>query len=38
MKYVNLLAIVMFAISLASFVAAVKVGHGMGSFGFFNGG
>jgi hypothetical protein len=37
MKNVNLVAIVMFAVWLASFVAGVKTGHGQGSFGFFNG-
>jgi hypothetical protein len=37
MKNVNLLAVVMFAVWLASVVASVKTGHGQGSFGFFNG-
>lgn len=36
-KHINLVAVVLFALSLASFAAAVKFGHGHSSFGFFSG-
>ena len=37
-KNVNLVAVVLFAIWLASFVAGVKTGHGSHTYGFFTGG
>lgn len=38
MKKINLVAVVLFALWLASFAAAFKVGHGHGGYGFFSGG
>jgi hypothetical protein len=38
-KHINLIAVVLFVIALASLVAAVKVGHPVkGGYGFSNGG
>ena len=37
-KNVNLVAVVLFALWLASFVAVVKTGHGHTGYGFFSGG
>jgi hypothetical protein len=37
-KHLNLVAIMLFVIALASFVAAVKTGHGHGGYGFSSGG
>ena len=37
-KKVNLVAVVLFALWLASFVAAAKTGHGQTGYGFFSGG
>jgi len=37
-KHVNLVAVMLFLIALASFVAAVKTGHGHGGYGFSSGG
>ena len=38
MKKINLVAVVLFAMWLASFAAAAKGGHGWQTFGFFSGG
>ena len=38
MKKVNLIAVVLFALWLASFAAAAKGGHGFSTYGFFTGG
>ena len=38
-RHINLVAVLMFVIALASLVAAVKLGHhGKGGYGFSNGG
>jgi hypothetical protein len=37
-KHLNLVAIMLFLIALASFVAAVKFGHKGGGYGFSSGG
>jgi hypothetical protein len=37
-KHINLVAVMLFVIALASLVAAVKFGHGKGGYGFSNGG
>ncbi len=37
-KHVNLFAVMVFLLALASFVAAVKTGHGHGGYGFSSGG
>jgi hypothetical protein len=39
-KHINLLAVVMFLVALAAFVAATKLGHPVkgGGYGFFSGG
>ena len=38
MKKVNLVAVVLFALWLASIAAAAKGGHGWQTYGFFTGG
>jgi hypothetical protein len=39
MKHVNLVAVILFVIALASIAAAFKIGHGSGKlFGFSSGG
>jgi hypothetical protein len=40
MKHINLIAVLMFVIALASLVAALKLGHPIknGGYGFSNGG
>jgi hypothetical protein len=37
-RHINLFAVVLFALWLASFVASVKLGHGHSGYGFSSGG
>ena len=37
-KHINLVAVMLFVIALASLVAAVKLGHGGTTYGFSSGG
>ena len=37
-KHINLVAVMLFVIALASLVAAIKLGHGGTTYGFSSGG